>query len=80
MAMAGMAAAAVATTFAEVTPAGLVYRYNFRRKMIPWASIESFRIARGPGTGLWSALVVELRGTGRSWSEASWVLRGMSGV
>lgn len=54
MAIAGVAAALVGTTFAELTPAGLVYRFNFRRRMIPWASIESFRVSRGPGTGPWS--------------------------
>ena len=64
VALAGMGAAGVATTFAALTPQGLAYRYNFRRKMIPWASIESFRIARGPGTGPWSSLVVDLRGNG----------------
>jgi hypothetical protein len=64
VAIAGMLAALVASTFAELTPTGLAYRYNFRHKTIPWASIESFRIARGPGTGPWSSLVIELRGNG----------------
>jgi apolipoprotein N-acyltransferase len=54
----------IAVTFAELTPAGLAYRYNFRYKMIPWAAIESFRIARGPGTGPWLSLVVELQNDG----------------
>lgn len=61
MAIAGLAAALVATTLAELTPAGLAYRFNFRHRMIPWASIESFRIDRGPGTGPWWGLVVERR-------------------
>ena len=64
VAVAGLIAGGVATTFAELTPTGLAYRYNFRRKMIPWASVESFRVARGQATGAWYSLVVELRGNG----------------
>lgn len=64
LAVAGLIAGGVVTTFAELTQTGLAYRYNFRRKTIPWASIESFRIGRGQGTGAWSSLVVELRGNG----------------
>src|SRR5258706_9456956 len=64
VAIAGMLAALVKTTYADLTPTGLAYRYNFRRKTIPWDSIESFRIARCPGTGPWSGLVIELRGNG----------------
>ena len=60
MVFAGALAAAVSTNAAELTAAGLAYRFNFRRKLIPWTSIESFRIARGPGTGPWSGLVVQL--------------------
>jgi hypothetical protein len=51
----------VFTSYAELTPGGLAYRFNFRRRIIPWASIESFRAARGPGTGPWPGLVVERR-------------------
>jgi hypothetical protein len=51
----------VFTSYAELTPAGLAYRFNFRRKMIPWASIESFRASRGPGTGVLLDLMVERR-------------------
>jgi hypothetical protein len=64
VAVAGMLSGLVATTFAELTPTGLTYRYNFRRKTIPWAAIDSFRSARGPGTGPWSGLVIERRGSG----------------
>jgi hypothetical protein len=51
----------VLTSYAAITPAGLAYRFNFRRKLIPWTSIESLRAARGPGTGVWAGLVVERR-------------------
>lgn len=56
-----MLAVQIFTSYVELTPAGLTYRFNFRRKVIPWASIDSLRVSRGPGTGPWSGLVVERR-------------------
>jgi hypothetical protein len=53
-----------ATTLAELTPTGLVYRYNFRRRTIPWSSIESIRAGRAPGPGPWRTLVIDLKGRG----------------
>jgi hypothetical protein len=63
VALAGFLGFGVATTVTELTPAALTFRYNLRRKTIPWASVEAFRVARGRGTGLWWSLMVEVRGS-----------------
>lgn len=65
IAFAVLLAAGVGTSFAELTPKGLTYRYNFRRRTIRWASIESLRVAPAPGPGLWSNLVIDLHPTGQ---------------
>jgi len=49
------------TTDVTLTPAGISYRSNFRRRAIPWASVESFRVGPAPGWGSWSCVVVEVR-------------------
>jgi hypothetical protein len=61
--LAGFLGFGVVTTVTEMTRAGLTFRYNLRRKTIPWASVEAFRVARGRGTGLWWSLMVEVRGS-----------------
>ena len=49
------------TTNVTLTPLEISYRYNFRRRAIPWASVESFRVAPAPGWGNWSCVVVDMR-------------------
>jgi hypothetical protein len=51
-------------SYAELTPAGLAYRYTFRRKVIPWDCLESLHIGRGPGISVLSGLWVDVRGGG----------------
>jgi hypothetical protein len=54
-------AAGVGTSLADLTPTGLSYRFNFRLRTIPWASIESLRIAPALGLNPWYILVVDLK-------------------
>jgi hypothetical protein len=49
------------TTDVTLTPAEISYRYNFRRRAIAWASVESFRVGPAPGWGSWLCVVVDLR-------------------
>jgi hypothetical protein len=37
------------------------YRYNFRRRAIPWALVEGFRVGPASGLGSWSCVMVNLR-------------------
>ena len=48
------------TVDVTLTPVEISYRYNFRRRAIPWASVESFRLGRAPGSS-WSCVVVDVR-------------------
>jgi len=48
------------TTDVKLTPAEISYRSNFRRRTIPWASVESIRVGRAPGFGSWSCVVVDV--------------------
>lgn len=52
------------TVDVTLTPAGISYRYNFRRRAIPWASIDSFRIAPAPGWGSWWCIAVDVQQRG----------------
>ncbi len=54
-------AASALSSVAELTPAGLAYRHNLRRRVIPWASIEGLQVGRAPGVAPWSTLMVERR-------------------
>jgi hypothetical protein len=57
----GCAGAALRLTVdVTLTPVEISYRYNFRRRAIPWASVESFRVGRAPGSS-WSCVVVDVR-------------------
>lgn len=49
------------TTDVTLTPLAISYRYNFRRRAIPWASVESFRVGAASGRGGWSCVVVNTR-------------------
>jgi hypothetical protein len=49
------------TIHVTLTPDEISYRYNFRRRTIPWMSVESFRVGPAPGWGSWSCIVVEVR-------------------
>jgi hypothetical protein len=55
--------ASALSSFAEPTPAGLVYRHNLRRRVIPWVSI-----APGHGQPMW----LSGGGAGLFASQASW--------
>jgi hypothetical protein len=48
------------TTDVEVTRDDISYRLNFRRRAIPWVSVESFRVGRAAGFGSWSCVVVDV--------------------
>lgn len=52
------------TTAVTLTPVEISYRYNFRRRAIPWASVESFRVGPAPGWGSWSCVVADVTGRG----------------
>ena len=52
------------TTDVTLTPLEISYRYNFRRRTISWASVESFRVGPTPGWGNWSCVVVDVRRRG----------------
>jgi len=52
------------TVDVTLTPAEISYRYNFRRRAIPWTSVESFRVGSAPGSGSWPCVVVDVRPTG----------------
>lgn len=49
------------TTYVALMPTEISYRLNFRRKTIPWASVESLRIGHAPGLGSWSCIVVNMK-------------------
>lgn len=49
------------TVDVTLMPEGISYRYNFRRRAIPWGSVEWFRVGSAPGWGSWSCVVVGLR-------------------
>jgi hypothetical protein len=57
-------AASVITNMVTLTPDGITWRHNLRRKKIPWASVESFRVSRAPGMGNWSCLTADLKWQG----------------
>lgn len=52
------------TTDVTLTPTDISYRYNFRRRAIPWTLVESFRVEPAPGWGSWSCIVVDVRQRG----------------
>lgn len=52
---------AALTSYAVSSSVGVEYRYNFRRRVIPWNSIQSFRVARAPGLGPWSILIIDVK-------------------
>jgi len=52
------------TNVATLTPEGITYRYNFRRKTIPWEAVDSFKISASPANPIWSTVQVELRPVG----------------
>jgi Bacterial PH domain len=54
------------TASAVLTPEGITYRHNFRRKSIAWESIVSLGAFPMPGLGPWFNVVVELRPSGRT--------------
>jgi len=49
------------TTQVTLTPAEISYRSSLRSGTIPWASVESFRVGRRPGQGMWSFVVLDVR-------------------
>jgi hypothetical protein len=50
------------TTDVTVTPAGISYRANFRRRAIPWASVGSLGV--GPAPRGWKCIVVGVNQAG----------------
>jgi hypothetical protein len=55
------------TSTAVLTPEGIIYRYNFHRRTIPWDVIAAFTVATSPSNRLWSTVGVELRPFGRDY-------------
>jgi hypothetical protein len=51
-------AVAVLSNGVHVTSEGIAYRYNLRRKIIPWSAVKSFEVGRARGLGSWSSLAV----------------------
>ena len=64
--------AACATNHVTLTPAGITYRYNFRRKTIPWETVGSFSVSPWPGNPRWSTVRVELRPVGYADVKGVW--------
>jgi hypothetical protein len=64
--------AACATNHVTLTPAGITYRYNFRRKTIPWETVGSFSVSPWPGNPRWSTVRVELRPVGYAHVKGVW--------
>jgi hypothetical protein len=50
----------LATNRLIVTPAGLVYRNNLRRRFISWSQVRSFEVGRARSLLPWGGLVVRL--------------------
>lgn len=65
IALACAAGGASITNVVVLTPEGITWRYNFRRKTIPWETVESFRVSPAPGMA-WSSVTVELRPLGKA--------------
>ena len=53
------------TVDVTLTPVEISYRYNFRRRTIPWASVEAFRVGRTLQRVSWPCVVVHVRSGGR---------------
>jgi hypothetical protein len=69
----GCAVVGIASTDGAVlTPAGITYRYNFRRRTIPWDAVKSFEVAPFPGNTLWSTVRVQLRPSGHAYTNGVW--------
>jgi hypothetical protein len=64
--------AACVTNVVMLTPAGITYRYNFRRRTIPWNTVESFSISPMPRAPLWSTVRVELRPSGYAHTKGAY--------
>lgn len=47
-----------------LTPEGIVKRQTFRRTTIPWAAVQSFKMAPVPRNRAWRTVQVELRPLG----------------
>ncbi|HEX8007381.1 MAG TPA: PH domain-containing protein [Trebonia sp.] len=67
--LACVAGSASITSVVVLTPEGITWRYNFRRKTIPWEAVEAFGISPVPGM-VWSRVVVELRPLGKARIES----------
>jgi hypothetical protein len=52
--------AVLATNRLTVTEAGLVYRYNLRRRLIGWPEIRSFGVGPSRSRMRWPCLVIQL--------------------
>jgi len=52
--------AVLATNGLTVTEAGLVYRYNLRRRLIRWPEIRSFGVGPSRSRMRWPCLVIQL--------------------
>lgn len=50
-----------------LTPEGIVQRHTFRRTIIPWGSVESFKASPAPRNPAWRTVEVELRPLGHSY-------------
>jgi hypothetical protein len=60
------------TNGAVLTPAGITYRSNFRRRTIPWDAVKSFEVAPFPENTLWSTVRVQLRPSGHAYTRGVW--------
>jgi hypothetical protein len=58
--LSGWLGAVLATNRLTVTEAGLVYRYNLRRRLIGWPEIRSFGVGPSRSRMRWPCLVIHL--------------------
>ncbi len=52
--------AVLTTNRLTVTQAGLVYRYNLRRRLVGWPEIRSFGVGPSRSRARWPCLVIQL--------------------
>jgi Bacterial PH domain len=64
--LAGWGGGLAVTNGVVLSPLGVTYRYNFRRKTIAWESVASLDTRPMPGLVPWFNVVVELQPSGRA--------------